>query len=85
MMSVADSVCRDAAGWTTLSALVYSCKAGDDTDVVLNCQVCKETLCPLSLSVSRGWSFGCCFLLCSIKEFAVDISHCAAPDERTEV
>lgn len=25
------------------------------------------------------------FLLCSIKEFVVDISHYAAPDERTEV
>lgn len=39
----------------------------------------------LSLSQINGCSFGCCFLLCSIKEFAVDISHYAAPDDRTEV
>lgn len=37
------------------------------------------------LSVSNGCSFGSCFHLCSIKEFAVDISHYAAPGERTEV
>lgn len=37
------------------------------------------------LSVSNGCRFGSCFQLCSIKEFAVDISHYAAPGERTKV
>lgn len=55
---VSGSVFRGAARLTEhpldepLPHLVYSCKS-DDTDIILNCQVkvCKETLCPLSLSL----------------------------------
>lgn len=57
MMSVSGSVCCDAARLTQrplyqpLPPLVYSCQGDDDTDIVLNCQgeICKETLCSLSL------------------------------------